>query len=99
MKWNTIFPLLFLVCLSLFSKAQFSQTDTLAMGKIQIAFALDGSGNPTYQVLYDKKPVIRPSRLGFKLNVDSLFFTDFMVIGKERKSFDETWQTVWGETK
>lgn len=99
MKWNTIFPLLFLVCLSLFSKAQFSQTDTLAMGKIQMAFTLDGSGNPSYQVLYYKKPIIRPSRLGFKLNVDSLFFTDFMVIGKERKSFDETWQTVWGETK
>ena len=62
-------------------------------------FTLGKDGNPSYEVLYNNKPVILPSRLGFKLNVDSLLYTGFQLTGTEKKSFDQTWQTVWGETK
>ncbi len=64
-----------------------------------MVFNLDPDGTPVYEVFYNNKPVILPSGLGFRLNVDSLFYTDFRITGTERKSFDQTWQPVWGETK
>ena len=97
MKLNPILLSVSMICLFLTSSAQHSETVTL--GKIKMQFTLDKDGVPSYEVLYNNKPVILPSRLGFKLNVDSLFYTGFQVTGTEKKSFDQTWQTVWGETK
>ena len=54
---------------------------------------------PAYEVSYNNKPIILPSHLGFKLNTDSLFYNSFKMNGTARNSFDQTWQTVWGETK
>jgi hypothetical protein len=85
-----------MICLSLHASAQ---SETASLGKVKMVFTLDKTGTPVYEVSYNNKPVIIPSRLGFKLNVDSLFYTSFQMIGTERKSFDQTWQTVWGETK
>jgi glucan 1,4-alpha-glucosidase len=97
MKLTQLLVIICIIGFSLPSKAQ--QTETASLGKVKMIFTLDKSGVPVYQVLYNNKPVILPSKLGFKLNVDSQFFKSFLVTGIEKKSFDQTWQTVWGETK
>ena len=97
MKLNSILLSVIMICLSVTSSAQHSETVTL--GKIKMQFTLGKDGTPSYEVFFDNKPVILPSRLGFKLNVDSLLYTGFQLTGTEKKSFDQTWQTVWGETK
>src|SRR5450631_935289 len=97
MKLNQILASFLMI--GLFFQAKAQQTETVTLGKIKMVFTLDKSGTPAYEVTYNNKPVILPSRLGFKLNVDSLFYNSFQITGTERKSFDKTWQTVWGETK
>jgi len=69
------------------------------MNRVRLSFALDGQGSPAYEVSFDGKPVILSSHLGFVLNEDSAFYRGFRQTGVERRSFDETWQPVWGETK
>ncbi|HZZ74777.1 MAG TPA: glycoside hydrolase family 97 N-terminal domain-containing protein, partial [Puia sp.] len=97
MKLNPVLLSVLLICLFMTSRAQHSETATL--NKVKMQFTLDKEGVPTYEVLYDNKPVILPSQLGFKLNVDSLLYSGFQWAGSEKRSFDQTWQTVWGETK
>ena len=75
------------------------QAQTLQMGKVKLSFSLDANGSPLYAAWFDGKPVIQPSSMGFKLNTDSLFYTSFEMTGNSKRSFDETWQPVWGETK
>jgi glucan 1,4-alpha-glucosidase len=91
---KVLFPF-FLTCLFLQASAQ----QTITLGKVKMIFLLDQSGAPVYEVSYNNKPVILPSRLGFRLDVDSQFYKSFRLISSDQKSFDETWQTVWGETK
>jgi len=95
MKLIKIFASLCLVCLMIQARAQ----ETVTLGKVKLVFTLDNNGNPTYEVSFNNKPVILPSHLGFKLNTDSLFYNSFKLIGTARNKFDQTWQTVWGETK
>ncbi len=76
-----------------------SLAQTVSLGKINLIFRLDDKGSPLYQISYNNKPVILPSRLGFRLMNDSLFFTSFQLTGTDKKSFDQSWQPVWGETK
>src|SRR5450631_2787289 len=97
MKLNIILVSSFLIFLCVQAGAQ--SPETLQLGKIKMVFSLDKNGSPEYAVSYNNKPVVLPSRLGFKLNTDSLFYNSFQMIGTERRSFDQTWQTVWGETK
>ena len=82
-----------------FIQLQAQQTQTCSLGKVKLGFSLDKNGTPVYEVTYNNKTVIAPSRLGFALNTDSLFYTSFTLTGTERNSFDQSWQTVWGETK
>ena len=97
MKLNPILLSVLLICLFITSSAQHSET--VSLGRIKMQFTLDKEGAPAYEVFYDNKPVILPSRLGFKLNVDSLLYNGFQLTGTEKKSSDQIWQTVWGETK
>jgi len=97
MKWIHLPALFFLIFL--LSNANAQQSEALSLGRVKMVFTMDPSGSPVYEVFYNNKPVILPSRLGFKLNVDSLLYTNFQFTGTERSSFDQTWQTVWGETK
>src|SRR5579862_8942315 len=85
-----------------FTISAFSQSPEkmeVSMGNTDLQFMLNENGQPFYSVYFSKKPVILPSAMGFSLNDDSLFFRDFIFIGKEEKTFDETWQPVWGEVK
>jgi glucan 1,4-alpha-glucosidase len=85
-----------------FTISAFSQSPEkmeVSMGKTDLQFMLNENGQPFYAVYFSKKPVILFSAMGFSLNDDSLFFRDFAISGKDEKTFDETWQPVWGEVK
>lgn len=69
------------------------------MGKVQLRFSLSARGEPMYEVNFDGRPVVLPSRLGFVLKEDSTFYKGFSLLGVERASFDSVWQPVWGEVR
>ena len=69
------------------------------MGKVKLSFLLDEEGTPVYTVLFDNKPVVLPSRMGFVLNEDSAFYRGFAWGGVERRTVDAEWRPVWGENR
>ncbi len=69
------------------------------MGNTSLVFMVDADGSPVYSVTYNNRAVILPSSLGFVLANDTSFYKGFELTGTDKKSFDETWQPVWGETK
>lgn len=67
-------------------------------GELQMAFGLDASGAPTYQLSYKNQAVIQSSRLGFDLKNDSIdLIQGFRIVDSEESLSDETWEPVWGE--
>ncbi|NVJ84697.1 MAG: glycoside hydrolase family 97 protein [Algoriphagus sp.] len=67
-------------------------------GELQMAFGLDASGAPTYQLSYKNQAVIQSSRLGFDLKNDSIdLIQGFRMVDSEESLKDETWKPVWGE--
>lgn len=73
------------------------QTESVVLNKVKLSFLLDSDGSPTYTLSFSGKPVIKPSRMGFKLDKDSGFYKDFFWLGSEKSSADDSWQPVWGE--
>jgi hypothetical protein len=63
----------------------------------ELAFRLDANGTPVYSVLYKHRAVIKPSTMGFSLDVDSTFNAGFAIINTEKKQQDDSWHPVWGE--
>ena len=94
-----MFKVIACFCFLFFCYSVRAQDRTVSMGKVQLYFTLDPAGEPVYAVSYGEKPVILPSRLGFKLAEDSNFFRFFSLVGSERTSFDSVWQPVWGEVR
>jgi glucan 1,4-alpha-glucosidase len=82
-----------------YSFAQHSPETEIKMGATSLRFVIDDQGRPVYSLTYKSKAVILPSHLGFVLKEDSSFYKDFEQTGAEKKSVDDTWQPVWGETK
>jgi glucan 1,4-alpha-glucosidase len=66
-------------------------------GKIRIAFSLRAAGEPAYAVYFGERLVIDTSTLGFSLKDAPPLRGNFEVINVTNTSFDETWNTVWGE--
>lgn len=67
-------------------------------GELQMAFGLDASGAPNYQLSYKNQAVIQSSRLGFDLKNDSIdLIQGFRIVDSEESLSDETWEPVWGE--
>jgi hypothetical protein len=75
------------------------QSNGIEMGKMELSFELDKDGSLLYEVHFNHKPVILPSHLGFEFKDATDFYSGFQITGIEKRSFDETWQPVWGETK
>ncbi|MBR6456598.1 MAG: glycoside hydrolase family 97 N-terminal domain-containing protein, partial [Prevotella sp.] len=65
-------------------------------GQLKMNFTLT-DGVPRYSLHRADRPVILPSRLGYKLVQDEHLNMGFELIGTETDTFDETWQPVWGE--
>lgn len=65
-------------------------------GRQKLTFGLMDGNIPVYSLDFDKKPVIKESRLGFKLS-DSGLHDWFECVKIEKNVIDETWEPVWGE--
>lgn len=67
-------------------------------GQLQMNFALLADGTPTYELLYQSKPVIAKSKLGLQLKNDAhSLLNDFVAVEMTKTTFDESWKPVWGE--
>jgi glucan 1,4-alpha-glucosidase len=67
-------------------------------GTFTMKFSLMSDGTPTYQLFYQNKEVIKTSKLGLELKNDKKsLLNDFIIVSATPSTFDETWNTVWGE--
>ncbi len=64
----------------------------------ELTFSLP-DGVPTYELTLDGQEIIKPSKLGFDLKVQTDLLDGFTLQKEETTSFDETWKPVWGEFK
>ena len=98
----------------LFAFAAFSASATSLKspdGNLELQFAINAKGTPTYSLKYRGMEVVRQSALGFDFvdnayeNYGAFYHTPkrptfsmregFSLQGTETASFDETWQPVW----
>jgi hypothetical protein len=66
---------------------------------VVLNFKLSAAGEPTYELAYKKKPVIKTSKLGIDTKDVAPMLNGFTVDKTENATFDETWAPVWGEEK
>ena len=66
---------------------------------LELKFGLSPKGEPTYELSYKKKAVIKTSKLGLELKGTPSFLDGFQIDKSEKSSFDETWSPVLGEQK
>ncbi len=53
----------------------------------------------SYAVDYKGMNVVKPSSIGFKLNVPALVLDKFSITSIDKRTIDESWDPVWGEVK
>lgn len=84
-----------------------AQTIKSPNGQVAVTFSLSASGQPTYEMTYKGKAVVKPSHLGLELAKDkhaskglkeTNLMDGFKIANTKTSTFDETWQPVWGET-
>ena len=84
-----------------------AQTVTSPNGNVKLTFSLSETGQPTYEMAYKDKAVIKPSHLGLELAKDKHaskgeqetdLMDGFKVTNTQTSTFDEAWKPVWGET-
>ena len=97
-----LFALLLVPCMAV------AQTVKSPDGKVAVTFSLSPSGQPTYEMTFKNKQVVKPSHLGLELAKDKhaskgLKETDLMdgfkITDTKISAFDETWIPVWGQFK
>lgn len=66
---------------------------------LELKFGLSTKGEPTYELTYKKKAVIKTSKLGLELKNGTSFLDGFQIDKTEKNTFDETWSPVLGEQK
>ncbi|WP_141876241.1 glycoside hydrolase family 97 protein [Gramella sp. Hel_I_59] len=92
---TSIFSLLFL----LVSGLTIAQNLSSPNAELKMNFSLTDAGEPTYELTYKGKSVIKPSKLGLALKDSEDLLENFEVENSSETSFDNTWKPVWGETK
>lgn len=97
MSLKKVFALFALTIIAYTLSAQ-STKPAVTMKNVKLEFALNPAGTPVYEVYYKDKPIIASSELGFELT-DRDLHTGFEVLSTDQRSFDQTWQPVWGEVK
>ena len=83
-----------------------AQTVKSPDGNVILKFSLTDTGQPTYEMSYKGKAVIKPSHLGLELAKDkhatkglreTSLMDGFTIANTKTSAFDETWKPVWGE--
>ena len=64
--------------------------------EIELTFSLTKKGVPTYKISYKDQAVIKQSKLGLELKGDDLI-SGFTITSTDKSTYDNTWETVWGE--
>ena len=75
----------------------YSQNIQSPSNKISVDFKLTTSGQPSYSVNYNNKPVISESTLGIKLKDKPALDANFEIETSKKASFNESWKPVLGE--
>jgi len=88
--------LLFLLMAFMINTA-YSQNIQSPSKKISVDFKLSASGQPSYSVNYNNKPVIFESTLGIKLKGKPALDANFTIDNVKNSSFNESWKPVLGE--
>jgi hypothetical protein len=81
----------------LISYVSFSQNIPSPSGKMAVAFKLTTSGQPSYSINYNNKPVIAESTLGIKLKDKPALDANFEIENSKTATFNTSWQPVLGE--
>lgn len=77
--------------------AMMAESITSPNGNLHLDFTVNAQGEPVYQLFYEGKAVVKPSKLGLELKDDPGLMNNFTLTGTETSTFDETWKPVWGE--
>ena len=88
-----------LLILLFISSAAFAQTIHSPNKKQTLTFLLTASGEAQYQLLFNKKAVIKPSKLGVELNGKPSLIQGFTISKIDSASVDDNWNPSWGEVK
>lgn len=68
-------------------------------GIVNLQVVHAGDGSLSYQLWCRGKEVVKPSKLGMQLSVPAVALKSFDIVSMDSSSFDETWNTIWGEQK
>lgn len=91
-----LFTAICLIATAVFMQAQeLSSPDK----NLTLKFSLSAKGEPTYELTYKNKSVMKTSKLGVELKEGVSFLNGFTIDKTENSTFDETWSPVWGEQK
>ncbi|MGM0376814.1 MAG: glycoside hydrolase family 97 protein [Bacteroidota bacterium] len=66
---------------------------------LQVAFQLTGDDQPTWQAKYNKSVVVDKSNMGFDFKDMPYLGKNMEIVKVEHDTFNETWETVWGEKR
>ncbi|MFN5169193.1 MAG: glycoside hydrolase family 97 protein [Cyclobacteriaceae bacterium] len=76
-----------------------AQTIFSPNGRLALSFQLTASGEPTYQLTIDNKPVTLPSRLGLSIQNQPPLNRDFRLEKSDTVASLTRWQPVYGEVR
>lgn len=98
-----IIPLLFVIAtLGACGTTNFSNDNTYETvspsGKVALRFELT-DGKPYYSLVFNGERVIDRSVLGFEFNNMNPLTSNFELLKFKENSFEENWETVWGERR
>ncbi len=68
-------------------------------GKIKVNFFISEEGTAGYLINYSDKNVIDTSYFSFDFQDQKSFGTNLEIVNTSTSTFDETWETVWGEQR
>ncbi|HAP35638.1 MAG TPA: alpha-glucosidase [Bacteroidetes bacterium] len=67
--------------------------------KLTLTFSLTSDSVAQYQLLFGKKSVLKPGKLGIALKEQASFLNGFTIASIESLLVDDSWNPVWGEMK
>jgi hypothetical protein len=68
-------------------------------GRFELTVGTNQRGEPIYSLDYNKRTVIKSSRLGFVLKGGEDMFSGFELKTSKIKNRDRSWNPIWGEVK
>lgn len=92
-------PIAAVLLLSIIAGISPAQSIRSPNNTLTLTFTLGSGGVPTYQLSLGKKDIILPSTLGIEVRDMPGFVKGFVIAGVESTVVDNTWETVWGETR